>query len=82
MERAVEWYHQRLLESPDARGARDYLRSRGIDGELARQFKLGWAPDEWDALTTSLKLNEKTLTNTGLGFLNKRDRRQTHCARA
>ena len=76
MERAVEWYHQRLLESPDARPAREYLRSRGIDGELARTFKLGWAPDEWDALSSSLKMNEALLLATGLGFLNKRDRRQ------
>jgi DNA primase len=76
MEQAVEWYHVRLLNSPDARPARDYLRSRGINGDVARQFKLGWAPDEWDALATSLKLTEKVLTGTGLGFVNKRDRRQ------
>jgi DNA primase len=76
MERAVAWYHERLLEAPDARGAREYLRSRGIGGDVARQFKLGWAPDEWDALTSALKLNEKVLLATGLGFVNKRDRRQ------
>ncbi|HUX04039.1 MAG TPA: DNA primase [Acidimicrobiales bacterium] len=76
MERAVEWYHDRLLHAPDARAARDYLRSRGISGEVARQFKLGWAPDEWDALAKELKLNERVLTGTGLGFVNKRDRPQ------
>ncbi len=76
MERAVDWYHDRLLNSPDARSARDYLRSRGISGDVARQFRLGWAPDEWDALTNALKLNEKVLLGTGLGFVNKRDRRQ------
>jgi DNA primase len=76
MDRAVAWYHERLLTSPDARPARDYLRSRGIDGDLARQFKLGWAPDEWDALSASLKLSDKVLSATGLGFVNKRERRQ------
>ena len=76
MERAVEWYHERLLTSPDARAAREYLRSRGISGDVARRFKLGWAPDEWDALSTSLKLSEKVLAGTGLGFLNSRGRRQ------
>jgi len=76
MERAVAWYHERLLEGPDARGAREYLRSRGITARSARQFKLGWAPDEWDALTNALKMNEKVLLATGLGFVNKRDRRQ------
>ncbi|MGC1238236.1 MAG: DNA primase [Acidimicrobiales bacterium] len=76
MDRAVTWYHERLLSSPDARPARDYLRTRGINGDVARQFQLGWAPDEWDALAKSLNLNEKVLTATGLGFVNKRDRRQ------
>jgi DNA primase len=76
MARAVEWYHERLLKGPDARPAREYLKSRGIDGEVARKFKLGWAPDEWDALSKALQLNEKQLLGTGLGFVNKGDRRQ------
>ncbi|MGA7834191.1 MAG: DNA primase [Acidimicrobiales bacterium] len=76
MEKAVAWYHERLLTSPDARPAREYLRARGISGDVARQFQLGWAPDEWDALTRALKLNEKVLAATGLGFLNKAGRRQ------
>jgi len=76
MDKAVAWYHERLLNSPDARPARDYLRSRGISGEVARQFHLGWAPDEWDALTSALNLSPKVLEGTGLGFVNKRDRRQ------
>jgi len=76
MARAVAWYHERLLTGPDARPARDYLRERGIDGGLAREFQLGWAPDEWDALSTSLNLSAKVLEGTGLGFVNRRGRRQ------
>ncbi len=76
MERAVEWYHQRLLRSPDAGPARDYLRSRGYDGDIVRQFRLGWAPDDWDAMATSLKLPEKVLSDAGLGFINRRGRVQ------
>ena len=76
MQSAVDWYHERLLHAPDARPAREYLKSRGINGEIARQFKLGWAPDEWDALASSLKLSAKVLEGTGLGFVNKRDRKQ------
>ncbi len=76
MDQAVSWYHERLLHGPDARPARDYLRSRGISGDVARQFHLGWAPDEWDALSTSLSLSQKVLEGTGLGFVNKRGRRQ------
>ena len=39
MDKAVNWYHERLLTSPDARVARDYLRDRGLTGDVARQFK-------------------------------------------
>jgi DNA primase len=76
MERAVVWYHERLLRAPDAGPARDYLRSRGYDGEVVRRFRLGWAPDEWDALSRDLKLSERVLTESGLGFINRRGRAQ------
>jgi DNA primase len=76
MEAAVEWYHRRLLEHPDARPARDYLRSRGITGEVARRFKLGWAPDEWDALSTGSGIDPALLRENGLAFTNRRNRLQ------
>ena len=68
MERAVAWYHERLLKSPDAGPARDYLRSRGYDGDVVRRFRLGWAPDDWDALAKSLKLSTKVMSDSGLGL--------------
>jgi DNA primase len=76
MERAVEFYHQRLLEAADAGPARSYLRSRGYDAELIRSFRLGWAPDEWDALAKHLGVGEKILEGAGLGFVNKAGRQQ------
>jgi DNA primase len=76
MAKAVDWYHERLLDSTDARPARDYLRKRGLSGEIARQFKLGWAPDDWDALCRDLKLPADVLRDTGLAFTNKAGRLQ------
>src|SRR3712207_4351109 len=64
MERAVDWYHERLLSAPDASAARGYLRSRGYDGDTVRQFKLGWAPDEWHALSSALRLPDDVLVDT------------------
>jgi DNA primase len=76
MSRAVDWYHERLLRAPDARPARDYLRSRGIGGEMARRFRLGWAPDDWDALVSTLDFPADVARDTGLAFLNRRQRLQ------
>ncbi len=76
MGEAVEWYHERLLKSPDARAARDYLRGRGLVGDVARQFKLGWAPDEWDALARDSGIDADLLRDNGLAFRNKAQRMQ------
>jgi DNA primase len=76
MDEAVEWYHQRLLNDPDARAARDYLRRRGLAGDIARQFKLGWAPDDWDALARGLGASPDVLQAVGLAFRNKRNKMQ------
>ena len=76
MEVAVEWYHQRLLTDPDARQARDYLRSRGLTGDVARQFKLGWAPDDWDVLSRESGISSDLLRENGLAFTNRRNKLQ------
>ena len=76
MRRAVDWYHERLLTSADAREARDYLRRRGLAGEVARNFKLGWAPDDWDSLSRGLGSGADVLHDTGLAFTNKAGRLQ------
>jgi DNA primase len=76
MNTAVEWYHQRLLTSPDARPARAYLRDRGLAGDIARDFKLGWAPDDWDSLAKGSGIDEKLLRDNGLVFRNSRNRLQ------
>ena len=76
VEGAVDFYHKRLLESPDAGPARQYLRSRGFDGEMVRQFRLGWAPDDWDQLAKHLKLPNEVLSDSGLGFVNRRNNQQ------
>jgi len=76
MAQAVDWYHERLLTAPDARAARDYLRSRGLAGEIARQFKLGWAPDDWDTLARESGIDAKLLHDNGLAFRNRRNKLQ------
>ncbi len=76
MAKAVEWYHQRLLQSPDAATARGYLRSRGYDGDVVRRFRLGWAPDDWDELARSIGAPPDLLRDTGLAFTNKAGRLQ------
>lgn len=76
METAVEWYHQRLLTGSDAGAARSYLRARGLTGDDVRTFRIGWAPDGWDALATAGIAPADDLDAAGLVFTNRRGRLQ------
>jgi DNA primase len=76
---AGAYYHKLLLEAPEGGTARKYLRGRGFDGDAARRFVLGWAPDDWDALSKHLqreKFSRDDLTEAGLAFVNKANRLQ------
>ncbi len=74
VERAAVFYHQRLLESPDAGKARAYLRGRGYDRETVERFRLGYAPAGWDELSRYLKAPMAQLAAAGLAFENSRGR--------
>ena len=66
---AAGWFRQNLLKSPAGGVARDYLRSRGINGEIARSWQLGYAPDSWDALLDFLrerKFSQEEVFRSGL----------------
>jgi DNA primase len=72
---AVDFYHRLLLEDASAGVARKYLRSRGFDGDVARAFSIGWAPDRYDALSLHLQRDKKfarqDLLDAGLAFVNR-----------
>src|SRR5215831_2367672 len=46
---AAEWFHENLIKREIGERARKYLRQRGITGEIAKRWQLGYTPDEWDA---------------------------------
>ena len=48
---AAEWFHKNLLKTKAAQQARAYLQGRGLSAEVAKSWKLGYAPDTWNALT-------------------------------
>ncbi len=54
LERANRFYRRQLRQHPQAPRAVDYLRSRGVSGEIAAAFQLGFAPAGWDNLVKGL----------------------------
>lgn len=49
--RAARFYRQRLKDSPRAI---EYLKGRGLVGETAARFGIGYAPEGWNALQAAL----------------------------
>ena len=52
---AMEWWQQQLESSREGGIARDYLKRREITEETQKAFRLGYAPDSWDALSIFLR---------------------------
>ena len=46
---ATEWFQENLLKKEFAAPAREYLKQRGIDRQVAKNWQLGFAPEAWDA---------------------------------
>src|SRR6476469_6090883 len=76
---AIDYYHRLLLEDASGGRARGYLRSRGFDGDAARQFVLGYSPDSYDALARHLyakKFSRDAIVEAGLAFVNRAQKAQ------
>src|SRR3970040_356210 len=60
MREAARFYRQQLREHALDGLAVDYVKGRGITGEIARDFDLGFAPDGWDNLLRALGKDDTT----------------------
>ncbi|VXC93605.1 DNA primase [Pseudomonas sp. 8Z] len=69
LEAAAEQYRQALKSHPQRKYAVDYLKGRGLTGEIARDFGLGFAPPGWDNLLKQMggdTLQQKAMIDAGL----------------
>ncbi|MDH1657728.1 DNA primase [Pseudomonas mosselii] len=69
LEAASEFYRQALRGHATRKAAVDYLKGRGLSGEIARDFGLGFAPPGWDNLLKHLgadALQQKVMIDAGL----------------
>jgi DNA primase len=64
MEQVAAFYTEQLRASNEGKKAAKYLKNRGVTGDCAGDFMLGYAPDEWKALAT--RFDQKLLLEAGL----------------
>lgn len=64
MQAATRFYREQLKQSPRAI---DYLKRRGLSGEIAARFGIGYAPEAWQNLSgITSSYQDSSLVETGL----------------
>lgn len=60
-EKVGDFYQRQLRQHGASKIATHYLKNRGLTGEVAKTFQLGFAPPGWDNLLSSLGQNDESL---------------------
>jgi len=69
LDKADKFYREQLRRHPDARQAIAYLKRRGLSGQTAARFGIGFAPEGWDNLLKAIGGSEsarRALAHAGL----------------
>jgi len=77
MDQVNEFYQNQLRQHPAKQEAIDYLQKRGLSGETAKRFGMGFAPEGWDNLMSTLGASapaQKALLDTGMLTQNEKKR--------
>lgn len=72
---AAKFYQDQLNQSSQAQVGRDLLTKRGFDKNACASFEVGYAPDEWDALTKYLRAQGFTVDELEVAGLSKMGQR-------
>ncbi len=74
LERVSEYYQAQLRDHPQAGRAVAYLKNRGLSGDIAARFRIGFAPPGWENLAAALGAdNSEQQLLLELGLTIKRD---------
>lgn len=60
MEQASKFFAKQLRQHSNSAHVIDYLKGRGLSGEVVKAFDIGYAPDGWDQLLQSLGRNPQS----------------------
>lgn len=74
LDQSAAWYKDQLRHHPGRERAVAYLKHRGLSGEIARDYGLGYAPPGWDNLYVALaKSNHERelLIESGMAVVNE-----------
>ena len=64
LEQVAVFYVEQLRDNAEGALAVEYLKNRGLSGEVAKEFSLGYAPNKWNALSS--KFDNELLMQAGV----------------
>lgn len=74
LEEAARYFRRQLREHPNAQEAVQYLKARGLTGDIAQRFGLGYAPQGWDNVLRALGTGiERQQLMVSAGLLVRKD---------
>jgi DNA primase len=60
MERASKFFAHQLRHHTNSSRVIEYLKGRGLSGDIVKQFQIGYAPDGWDGLLSALGSDQRS----------------------
>ncbi|MDI1302458.1 MAG: DNA primase [bacterium] len=74
LETAAKYFEQQLRTHRDREKAVNYFKKRGLTGQIAKHYRLGYAPPGWDNLLSALGSSEDARKNLlAAGLVVKRE---------
>ena len=64
LSKVAAFFHKQFRNNPEAQKAIEYFKSRGVGGEVVKDFLLGYAPNQWHILEA--QFNREALLRAGL----------------
>lgn len=79
MEQVARFFQQQLRQNSNSAKAIEYLKNRGLSGDIVKQWEIGYAPDSWDALLTAFGTDPQRIKQlVELKLVNRNDQGRTY----
>lgn len=79
MEQVTRFFQHQLRQNGNSKKAIDYLKNRGLSGDIVKQWEIGYAPDGWSALLDTFGKSPQQIKQLiDLRLVNKNDQGRTY----
>ncbi len=74
MEQVSRFYQHQLKHHSNSKKVIDYLKNRGLSGQIVKHWGIGYAPAEWDSVLKQFGTNESLINRlVSLKLINQKD---------